>query len=69
MDQLEDVDISDNGSFKYILIRVRDDAGSEKNIVRGYSHATWHADIFDEVLFSVLHHFRTSILVFFFLRT
>ncbi|XP_077295967.1 14 kDa phosphohistidine phosphatase-like [Arctopsyche grandis] len=49
MDQLEPVDISDDGVFKYILIRVKDSSGSDTNIVRGYAHAAWHADIFEEV--------------------
>ncbi|XP_012214646.1 sex-regulated protein janus-A-like [Linepithema humile] len=50
LDNVPDVDIDDNGKFKYILINVQDKANkASKQIVRGYARAQWHADIFDEV--------------------
>merc|ERR1711915_187786 len=53
LDQVEDVDI-DTGRFKYILIKVHDspEGGPEvtKHIVRGYSSAGFHADVYDKVV-------------------
>lgn len=41
MDEISDVDIDDNGRFKYILVKIKQ--GSEqKYIVRGYSRAAYH---------------------------
>ncbi|XP_046860566.1 14 kDa phosphohistidine phosphatase-like [Xenia sp. Carnegie-2017] len=49
MDEISDVDIDGNGRFKYILVKIKQ--GSEqKYIVRGYSRAAYHADIYDEIL-------------------
>merc|ERR1711915_502682 len=46
-----DVDI-DEGVFKYVYIRVYQDAGgddrNEKDIVRGYTFAEYHADVYDK---------------------
>eukprot|EP00088_Acartia_fossae_P035186 TRINITY_DN36203_c0_g1_i1.p1 TRINITY_DN36203_c0_g1~~TRINITY_DN36203_c0_g1_i1.p1 ORF type:complete len:121 (+),score=12.38 TRINITY_DN36203_c0_g1_i1:46-408(+) len=50
LDKVPDVDI-DEGIFKYVYIRVYEDAGgddrNEKDIVRGYNFAEYHADIYD----------------------
>ncbi|XP_013388841.1 14 kDa phosphohistidine phosphatase [Lingula anatina] len=50
LDAVADVDI-DQGKFKYILIKVHDPNKDResKYIVRGYSRAEFHADIYDEV--------------------
>lgn len=52
LDSVADVDI-DEGRFKYILIKVHDSIpdGEEtsKFIVRGYSWAGYHADIYEKV--------------------
>jgi len=46
-----DVDI-DSGVFKYVYIRVYQDAGgddrNEKDIVRGYNFAEYHSDVYDK---------------------
>merc|ERR1712221_46826 len=46
-----DVDI-DEGVFKYVYIRVYQDAGgddrNEKDIIRGYNFAEYHADVYDK---------------------
>ncbi|XP_049629695.1 14 kDa phosphohistidine phosphatase [Suncus etruscus] len=51
--QIPEVDIDPDGVFKYVLIRVHaaDPAGApaEKEIVRGYKWAEYHADIYDKV--------------------
>ncbi|XP_054980107.1 14 kDa phosphohistidine phosphatase [Sorex araneus] len=52
--QVPDVDIDPDGVFKYVLIRVHAAATSgapaeEKEIVRGYKWAEYHADIYDKV--------------------
>ncbi|XP_065079656.1 sex-regulated protein janus-A-like isoform X2 [Ochlerotatus camptorhynchus] len=44
----------DEGIFKYVLIKVygkekSDGSEPSKNIVRGFAHANWHSDIYDEV--------------------
>ncbi|XP_067951430.1 14 kDa phosphohistidine phosphatase-like isoform X2 [Watersipora subatra] len=47
---VEDVDIDDDGVFKYVLIKVSASNPVEefsKVIVRGYSWAEYHADIYD----------------------
>jgi len=50
MDKVLDVEI-DEGIFKYVYIRVYQDAPgddrNEKDIVRGYTFAEYHADIYD----------------------
>jgi len=45
-----DVDIDEDGKFKYVLIKCyTDDAGKNcKHIVRGYGWAGYHADIYDD---------------------
>ncbi|XP_023647393.1 14 kDa phosphohistidine phosphatase [Paramormyrops kingsleyae] len=46
------VDIDPSGVFKYVLIRVRsteEGNDSSVDIVRGYSWAEYHADIYDHV--------------------
>ncbi|XP_054008689.1 14 kDa phosphohistidine phosphatase-like [Hylaeus anthracinus] len=48
LNKVPDVDIDGHGKFKYILIKVQDEAGdASKSIVRGYARAEYHADIFD----------------------
>ncbi|KAK0180012.1 hypothetical protein PV327_005698 [Microctonus hyperodae] len=50
LDQIPDVDIDDNGVFKYILVQVHDDNNKQsKPIVRGYAVCQWHADIYDKI--------------------
>lgn len=50
LDAVQDVDIDENGKFKYVLIKIyTDDEGLNcKNIVRGYGWAGYHADIYDD---------------------
>ncbi|KAG5680403.1 hypothetical protein PVAND_009912 [Polypedilum vanderplanki] len=53
LEAVQNVEI-DEGVFKYVLIKVYGKENSEgkeaqKNIVRGFLRATWHADIYDEV--------------------
>ena len=45
---IPDVDIDESGVFKYIQIKISKN-GAEKIIVRGYSRASYHADIAEEV--------------------
>ncbi|XP_053551997.1 14 kDa phosphohistidine phosphatase [Bombina bombina] len=47
---IPEVDIDPDGVFKYVLIRVHVKEGSDeyKDIVRGYSWAEYHADIYDK---------------------
>ncbi|XP_002736797.1 14 kDa phosphohistidine phosphatase-like [Saccoglossus kowalevskii] len=45
-----EVDIDDNGRFKYILIEVHTDSGNSKHVVRGYGWAGFHADVYDKVV-------------------
>jgi len=45
---IPDVDIDESGVFKYIQLKISKN-GAEKIIVRGYSRASYHADIADEV--------------------
>ncbi|XP_057859998.1 uncharacterized protein LOC131068759 isoform X1 [Cryptomeria japonica] len=47
-DDIETVEI-DKGVFKYVLIRIHDDKGHNKLIVRGNSALAYHADILKEV--------------------
>lgn len=43
LDQIPDVDIDNNGVFKYILVQVHDDNNKQsKPIVRGYAVCQWH---------------------------
>uniref|UniRef100_A0A8D0H160 14 kDa phosphohistidine phosphatase n=1 Tax=Sphenodon punctatus TaxID=8508 RepID=A0A8D0H160_SPHPU len=51
LSRIPDVDIDPDGVFKYVLIRVRpaEGAGPGKDIVRGYSWAEYHADIYDKI--------------------
>ncbi|XP_078082845.1 14 kDa phosphohistidine phosphatase [Mustelus asterias] len=51
MQAVDDVRIDPGGVFKYVLIRIwqEDGNGKEKNIVRGWASAEYHADIYDEV--------------------
>ncbi|XP_063695495.1 sex-regulated protein janus-A-like [Culicoides brevitarsis] len=54
LEAVPDVDIDDEGVFKYILIKLYGKAkedGSEpsKVIVRGFQRAEWHNDIYEEV--------------------
>ena len=51
-DAVPDVDI-DDGVFKYVYIRVycdseNEDEREEKDIVRGYTFAEYHADVYDK---------------------
>ena len=48
MDALPAADIDADGKFKYVQVRVRD-GERERYLVRGYSWAAFHADIFDHV--------------------
>ncbi|GAB6025101.1 14 kDa phosphohistidine phosphatase [Chamberlinius hualienensis] len=49
LDSVADVDI-DTGRFKYILIRLKDkQTNAIKKIVRGYTWAGYHVDIFEKV--------------------
>ncbi|XP_023331945.1 14 kDa phosphohistidine phosphatase [Eurytemora carolleeae] len=52
LNKVPDVEI-DSGVFKYVYIRVYADAGGderlEKDIVRGYTFAEYHADIYDRI--------------------
>uniref|UniRef100_UPI00398E49C2 14 kDa phosphohistidine phosphatase n=1 Tax=Pristiophorus japonicus TaxID=55135 RepID=UPI00398E49C2 len=52
LERVADVQIEAGGVFKYVLIRVGRDCGSgpggEKDIVRGWASAEYHADIYDE---------------------
>ncbi|XP_078282426.1 14 kDa phosphohistidine phosphatase [Rhinoraja longicauda] len=41
--------IDPSGVFKYVLIRVGQDGGSERDVVRGWAAAEYHADIYDQV--------------------
>merc|ERR1712106_748349 len=45
---VEAVDIDTGGKFKYILIKV-EQGDESKYIVRGYSWAEWHNNIYDKV--------------------
>ncbi|XP_067868077.1 14 kDa phosphohistidine phosphatase [Heterodontus francisci] len=51
LERVADVRIDSDGLFKYVLIRVQQgsESGEEKNIVRGWASAEYHADIYDEV--------------------
>ncbi|XP_041048803.1 14 kDa phosphohistidine phosphatase-like [Carcharodon carcharias] len=51
LQMVEDVRIDPGGLFKYVLIRVwqANGSGQEKNIVRGWASAEYHADIYDQV--------------------
>jgi len=45
LDEIPDVDIDGHGKFKYILIKVQDEATlADKQIVRGYARAQWHCE-------------------------
>jgi len=45
LNKISDVDIDDNGKFKYILINVQDEVNkANKHIVRGYARAQWHGE-------------------------
>lgn len=52
LESVEEVHI-DEGTFKYVYIRVYQDAGNddriEKDIVRGFNWAEYHADIYDRI--------------------
>ena len=45
--EVPDVQIDDEGIYKYILIRATDKQGESKNLVRGFATAGFHADILD----------------------
>ncbi|XP_032993555.1 14 kDa phosphohistidine phosphatase [Lacerta agilis] len=48
--RVPDVDIDEDGVFKYVLIRVTPRGSAPgKDVVRGYSWAEYHADIYDRV--------------------
>ena len=50
LDDVKDVDIDENGRFKYILIDVTHlESNKSKSVVRGYADCEYHADIFDKV--------------------
>ncbi|EDV27409.1 14 kDa phosphohistidine phosphatase [Trichoplax sp. H2] len=50
LNSFTDVDIDESGTFKYILIKLTDRrSSSSKFIVRGYSWASYHADILDRL--------------------
>lgn len=43
MDTIDNVDIDSSGKFKYILVKVTDEAGNDsKYIVRGYGRCEYH---------------------------
>lgn len=49
LNQVADVKIDPNGTFKYILITVTDNSDkSKKQIVRGYASETWHGKYHNE---------------------
>ncbi|KAG9266245.1 14 kDa phosphohistidine phosphatase [Astyanax mexicanus] len=48
--KIPEADIDPNGVFKYVLIRVHSKESEDYvDIVRGYSWAEYHADIYDKV--------------------
>ncbi|XP_041052841.1 14 kDa phosphohistidine phosphatase-like [Carcharodon carcharias] len=51
LQMVDDVRIDPDRLFKYVLIQVWQDNGSsrEKNIMRGWATAEYHADIYDQV--------------------
>lgn len=51
LDAIPAVDIDDDGVFKYVLIKVygKESDDLHKIIVRGFSRAEWHNDIYEEV--------------------
>ena len=50
LSDIPDVDLDDEGVFKYIMINVKNiQTGEAKSIVRGYEECEYHADIFDRV--------------------
>ncbi|XP_015782080.1 14 kDa phosphohistidine phosphatase [Tetranychus urticae] len=49
MENIPEVDIDGRGKFKYIQIKVKDDSGNEKLIIRGHRDAGYHADILERV--------------------
>ncbi|KAI0241570.1 14 kDa phosphohistidine phosphatase [Lamellibrachia satsuma] len=51
LDEVEDVDIDDNGRFKYVLIKLYHPNYEEnyKYIVRGYKWAGFHADVYEDL--------------------
>ncbi|XP_055382926.1 sex-regulated protein janus-A-like isoform X2 [Condylostylus longicornis] len=58
LEAVPNVDIDNEGVFKYILIKVygkekSDGSEPSKLIVRGYQRCQWHSDIYDEVSNSV----------------
>ncbi|XP_072096691.1 14 kDa phosphohistidine phosphatase isoform X1 [Mobula birostris] len=49
LERVPDVVVDSSGVFKYVLIRVGREGGPEKDIVRGWASAEYHADIYDQV--------------------
>jgi len=49
LDAVPDVDIDEDGRFKYVLIKCHLE-DQEKYIVRGYKWAGFHADVYDDVM-------------------
>ncbi|XP_059850402.1 14 kDa phosphohistidine phosphatase isoform X1 [Hypanus sabinus] len=53
LDRVPDVVVDPSGVFKYVLIRVGQEGGPEKDVVRGWASAEYHgnrpADIYDKV--------------------
>ncbi|XP_060791506.1 14 kDa phosphohistidine phosphatase [Neoarius graeffei] len=50
LEKIPEADIDPNGVFKYVLIRVHSKTDeSFVDIVRGYTWAEYHADIYDKV--------------------
>ncbi|XP_071948098.1 14 kDa phosphohistidine phosphatase-like [Antedon mediterranea] len=48
LDTINDVEIDENGVFKYVLIKVKGKTCT-KHIVRGHAWAEYHADIYEQV--------------------
>ena len=53
LDEIEDVEIDNEGKFKYILIKAKEKSTKlSKLLVRGYADCPYHADILEKVMFS-----------------
>jgi len=54
-DEIPIADIDPSGTFKYVLIKVEDKAGARsKHVVRGYTFAEYHADIYQKAKGEIL---------------
>lgn len=63
LDNVPDVDIDDNGRFKYILINVQDKVNkASKQIVRGYARAQWHGEFIKTHIHNIFYYIMDIIL-------